>query len=347
MLNVNLFQNQRNWQTIKEQVLDLVEKDHTMGRAQNGSLTEKLENELAKRFNREYCITTASCTDALIIGLLAMDLKPNSRVGVPNYTFTASAHAVARAGHTVVPVDVDRTYCYDAGANLNPVDAIMGVDMFGNMCDWNIIQKLGVPVINDAAQSIESHNGVKHSAEYGDVACLSFSPSKTISSWGSGGAILTNSKRIADKARKLRLHGKQFNDATAIHAGMNSMMSAFECACVLVALEHSDEWQARRHKIASYLQDKSRYKCAIRPLTKHTYSKLVFQSEERSKVQDTLKQQGIATARHYQMCINDETLYRGGKTLPISRKLKEISFTVPNQHTLTDAEIEYIGKNLQ
>lgn len=347
MLNINLFQNQRNWQTIREQVLDLVERDHSVGRAQNGSLTEKLENMLAKRFNREYCITTASCTDALVIGLLAMDLKPNSRVAVPNYTFTASAHAVARAGHTVVPVDVDSTYCYDAGTNLNPVDAIMGVDMFGNMCDWDIIQKLGVPVINDAAQSIESHNGVKHSAEYGDVACLSFSPSKTISSWGSGGAILTNSKRVADKARKLRLHGKQFNDATAIHAGMNSMMSSFECACVLVALEHSDRWQARRHKIASYLQDKSRYECAISPLTKHTYSKLVFQSEERSQVQDTLKENGIATARHYQMCINDETLYRGGKTLPISKKLKEISFTVPNQHTLTDAEIEYIGKNLQ
>ena len=347
MLKIDLFQNQRNWETIKEQVMLTLNDDHSQGKAQNGLLTDKLEKALASRFNRQYCITTASCTDALVIALLSMDLKPNSRVAVPNYTFTASAHAVARAGHTVVPVDVGADYCYDAGANLNPVDAIMGVDMFGNMCNWEVVQQLGLPTINDAAQSIESHNGKKHSAEYGDVACLSFSPTKTISSWGSGGAILTNSKQIADKARKLRLHGKQFNDATAIHAGMNSMMSSFECACVLVGLEHSAEWQARRHKIASYLQHKSRYKCAIRPLSKHTYSKLVFQSEERSRVQDTLKQKGIATARHYQMCINDETLYRGGKALPISRKLKEISFTVPNQHTLTDAEIEYIGKNLK
>ena len=77
---IGLFQNQRNWQTIKEQVLDLVEEDHSVGRAQNGSLTEKLETVLAKRFNRQHCVTTASCTDALIIGLLAMDLKPNSKV---------------------------------------------------------------------------------------------------------------------------------------------------------------------------------------------------------------------------------------------------------------------------
>ena len=328
-------------------MLDLVEKDHRLGKAQNGVLTEKLETELSKRFNRQYCVTTASCTDALIIGLLAMDLKPNSKVAVPNYTFTASAHAIARAGHTVVPVDVRNDYCYDAEAKAPAVDAIVGVDMFGNMCNWEVLQKLGVPTINDAAQSIESHNGNKHSAEYGDVACLSFSPTKTISSWGSGGAILTNSKRIADKARKLRLHGKQFNNATAIHAGMNSMMSAFECACVLVALKYSEQWQSRRHKIASYLKDKSKYTCAISPLAKHTYSKLVFQSKERSKLQETLKEKGIATARHYQMCINDETLYRGGKTLPISTKLKEISFSIPNQHTLTDAEIEHIGKNLK
>jgi UDP-2-acetamido-2-deoxy-ribo-hexuluronate aminotransferase len=344
---IGLFQNQRNWETIKEQVLDLINEDHNIGRAQNGTLMNRLETVLAERFKKQYCITVASCTDALVIGMLAMDLKPNSKVAVPNYTFTASAHAVARAGHTVVPVDVGADYCYDAGANLNPVDAIVGVDMFGNMCDWEVVQQLGVPTINDAAQSIESHNGKKHSAEYGDIACLSFSPSKTISSWGSGGAVLTNSKRIADKARKLRLHGKETNDATAIHAGMNSMMSSFECACVLVGLEHSTKWQTRRHRISEYLIEKSKYKSAIKKLPKHTYSKLVFQSDDRLQTLEHLQKQNIGTAIHYNMMITDETLYRGGKTLPLSIQLKAKSFTVPNQHTLTDAEVEHIGKNLK
>jgi dTDP-4-amino-4,6-dideoxygalactose transaminase len=219
--------------------------------------------------------------------------------------------------------------------------------MFGNMCDWEVVQQLGVPTINDAAQSIESHNGKKHSAEYGDIACLSFSPSKTISSWGSGGAVLTNSKRIADKARKLRLHGKETNDATAIHAGMNSMMSSFECACVLVGLEHSTKWQTRRHRISEYLIEKSKYKSAIKKLPKHTYSKLVFQSDDRLQTLEHLQKQNIGTAIHYNMMITDETLYRGGKTLPLSIQLKAKSFTVPNQHTLTDAEVEHIGKNLK
>ena len=214
-------------------------------------------------------------------------------------------------------------------------------------CDWEVVQHLGLPIINDAAQSIESHNGKKHSAEYGDVACLSFSPTKTISSWGSGGAILTDNKRIADKAKKLRLHGKQTNNESAIHPGLNSMMSSFECACVLVGLEHSDEWQKRRHKIASYLKEKSPYACATSNLKMHTHSKLVFQSAKRSEIQEQLKQNGISSTVHYNLMINDEPLYRGGKTLPISKRLKEISFTVPNQHTLTDAEVEHIGKHLK
>ena len=117
MHDIGLFQNQRNWETIKEQVMDLVADDHSVGRAQNGSLCTKLEQRLAQQFNRQYCVTVASCTDALVIGLLAVDLKPASRVAVPNYTFTASAHAVARAGHTVVPVDVAEDYCFDPAAD--------------------------------------------------------------------------------------------------------------------------------------------------------------------------------------------------------------------------------------
>ena len=347
MHDIGLFQNQRNWAEIKEQVMDLVADDHSVGRAQNGSLCTKLEERLAQQFNRQHCVTVASCTDALVIGLLAVDLKPASRVAVPNYTFTATAHAVARAGHTVVPVDVAEDYCFDPAADAPAVDAIMGVDMFGNMCDWPMIHRLGVPTINDAAQSIESHDGRAYSAEYGDIACLSFSPSKTISSWGSGGAILTDNKSIADKARKLRLHGKQTNNESAIHPGLNSMMSSFECACVLAGLDHSEEWQARRHKIASYLIEQSKYDCATSNLNLHTHSKLVFQSKQRTQIQNQLKENGIASTVHYNLMINDEPLYRGGKTLPISTRLKDISFTVPNQHTLTDAEVEHIGKHLK
>ena len=347
MLDIGLFQNQRNWEAIKEQVMIYLDQDHNAGRAQNGELTDILEQRLADHFNRKYCVTTASCTDALVISIIASDLKPNSKVAVPNYTFTATAHAVARAGYTVVPVDVGRDYCIDV-AEIPPVDAIIGVDMFGNMCNWEKIQALGLPTINDAAQSIESHDGTRYSAGYGDVACLSFSPTKTISSWGSGGAILTDNKRIADKARKLRLHGKQNNNASAIHPGLNSMMSSFECACVLAGLNHSKEWQHRRNRIAGYISERSRFKCAsVHNLRTHTHSKLVFQSKDRDSVQKLLNQKEINTAIHYNLLINEEPLYRGGKILPISKRLSEISFTVPNQHTLTDAEVERLGKNLK
>ena len=220
---IALFQNQRIWTQINPAVLDLVAQDHAVGLAQNGSLTHQLEHTLAQRFGRQHCVTTASCSDALTIAVLALNLPPGSRVAVSNYTFTATAHAVARAGHQAVPVDVNANYCINP-AQVQDCQAVIAVDIFGNMSDWHQLDQLGIPVICDAAQSFESRTD-RWSAQQGIASCVSFSPSKTISSWGSGGALLTDSADIAAQARKLRLHGKTNNNQVSIHAGMNSMLS--------------------------------------------------------------------------------------------------------------------------
>jgi dTDP-4-amino-4,6-dideoxygalactose transaminase len=79
---ISLFQNQRTWAQIKSAVLDLIDLDHDQGQAQNGSLTHRLEQKLAQRFGRQHCVTTASCSDALTIAVLALNLPPGSRVAV-------------------------------------------------------------------------------------------------------------------------------------------------------------------------------------------------------------------------------------------------------------------------
>jgi dTDP-4-amino-4,6-dideoxygalactose transaminase len=343
---ITLFQNQRNWDTIRSGVLELIEKDHSLGLAQNGSLTQRLEQVLAERFQRRYCVTTGSCSDALTVAVLCLDLPADSAIAVSNYTFTATAHAVARAGHRVVPVDVDRNYCINAEV-IPDCEAVMAVDIFGNMSDWNRLNQLDVPVICDAAQSFESRQQV-WSAQQGLISCVSFSPSKTISSWGSGGALLTDDADIADQARKLRLHGKLNNNQSSIHPGMNTMISSFEAACVLAGLEHAEAWQQRRRQIAEYLAGVSVHPCAIDfSLDQHTYHKLVFQSSERSAVIDRFKTNNIDCVVHYSTLINDEPLYRCNTAMPVSDHLKHTSFTVPNQHTLTDEEVERIGALLK
>ena len=342
---INLFQNDRTWNQINKQVYELVDQEHTTGMAQNSSIVKRLEHRLAEQFWRKHCVTFGSCTDALVGACVALQLPKHSRIAVSNYTFTASAGAIARAGYTPIPVDVTKNYTIDI-KKCPSVDAIMPVDVFGNMSNWHAIENCGIPTINDAAQSLESHDGYRWSVGYGDISCISFSPSKTISSWGSGGALLTDNDNVAHFARLFRLHGKTNNNTISVHPGVNSMLSTFEACCIWVGLDHSEQWQLRREEIASHILSGCKYECALDNLQKHTYHKLVFQSDQRSATLEQLKEQGINAGIHYQLTINDEPLYNTQNDFTVSDKLKNISFTVPNQHTLTDEEVERIAKAL-
>jgi dTDP-4-amino-4,6-dideoxygalactose transaminase len=343
---IGLFQNDRNWAEIRADVLNMVEQDHALGLAQNSKLVQRLESRLAEQFGRRHCVTMASCTDALVVAMQALNLPAGARVGVSNYTFTASAHAVARAGYQVVPIDVGTDYCIDPD-QIQGVDAVMAVDMFGNMSNWSRLDQLAIPVINDAAQGLESHNGTAWSASKGHIACLSFSPSKTVSSWGSGGALLTDDDDIALLARRLRLHGKVTNDAQAVAPGMNSMISSFEAACIWAGLDRSEQWQQRRADIASYLILEANYESTANlQLKKNTLQKLVFQSDQRDQVLKQFQAAGIDCAVHYRQLISDEAIYQQACSVPVSNRLKQISFTVPNQHTLTDEEVKRIALEL-
>ena len=344
---ISLFQNQRLWNQIRKSVFDLVDQEHETGMAQNSNLVKRLEYRIAEQFSRGYCVTFASCTDALVAACIALQLPKQSRIAVSNYTFTASAHAIAKAGYSVVPIDV-LDNCTINPDLIDEVEAVVAVDLYGNMSDWNKLKKLNLPLVNDAAQSLESHNGKYHSPQLGDISCISFSPSKTISSWGSGGALLTDDKEVADMAKKLRLHGKLKNSDVSIHPGMNSMISSFEAACIWVGLDHSEQWQKRRNEISLHLINESVYQTVLdTKLSKNTFSKLVFLSNNRDQVQQNLLESGVDCVVHYHLTINDEVLYNTNKTFPNSDKLKTTSFTVPNQHTLYDKEVELIAKAIQ
>jgi dTDP-4-amino-4,6-dideoxygalactose transaminase len=217
------------------------------------------------------------------------------------------------------------------------------------MSNWAQLNQLGLPIINDAAQSLESHDGSMWSARHGVISCVSFSPSKTVSSWGSGGALLTDHADLALQARRLRLHGKTSNNQMALAPGLNSMLSSFEAAAVLVGLEHSQTWQLARRGIAQWLISESSARSAIQDqsLLQHTYSKLVFAHEDRAHWTTQLSKHSIDHAVHYNQLISDELLYPSDRVLNISHQLKAQSFTVPNQHTLTDLEVERIAKALK
>lgn len=343
MTDINLFQTGRIWPTISQEVMHIVNAEHQTGLAQNSNIVRRLECRLARQLGRKHCVMLANCSDALTAGIIALQLPAQSKIGVSDYTFTASAHAIFRAGHIAVAIDVGDDYCISTA---NGVSAVMAVDIFGNMTG---IDNFKVPVIMDCAQSLESHHNGVWSAGRGIFSCVSFSPSKTISSWGSGGALLTDNDDIADTVKKLRLHGKTNNQDTAIHPGLNSTISTFEAACIWTGLEHSPAWLRRRRKISEYICSESMHKNAVNwSQDQHTLHKLVFQTDNISHTIGQLAAQSIDHARHYQKLIHHEELYSSHQqTCVNSQRLSNISFTVPNQHTLTDSEVERIAKALR
>lgn len=345
MDKISLFQTQRTWEIIKEEVFDLVEMDHSRGRAQNSDSVVSLEQKLAQWFGRKHCISMACCSDALTASMMCLDIPFPSRVAVSDYTFIASAHSIHRAGHQAISVDVEQNYCIDFN-KVPQCSAVLAVDIFGNMTK---IPDTNLPVIVDAAQSLESCHEHTWSASRGTIGCISFSPSKTISSWGSGGAALTDDDDIAEKLRYIRLHGKKKNDEISRCVGMNSTMSSFEASCVLVGLRFQPQWHHRREQISRYIISRSRYDTALDlTLDQHTWHKLVFRSDESSKIISKLRSSGIEAVKHYSITVHQEPFYHGNPDdFPISRRLSDSSFTVPNQHTLTDAEVEKIADCLE
>ena len=337
---ITLFQTERSWQEIREQVLHLVDVEHSQGRAQNGQLVRDLEQRLAVQFDRKYCVTVANCTDALAIAMMCLELPHGSRVAVSDYTFVASATAIATAGYQVVPVDVAADYCVATWPD--DVDAILAVDIFGNMCN---LPDTDIPIVVDAAQSFESHNGQTWSAKRGRIACVSFSPSKTISSWGSGGAILTDDPDVFAKAKLIRLYGRDTDSNTA-QPGMNSMLSSFEAACVWAGLDHQHSWRQRRDKITRYLVQHSRFLTGIdMRLPAHTFHKLVFTDPDRKQTMSRLRSQEIDSVVHYSRTVHQHPWFSGH--CAVSADLALRSFTVANQHTLTDTEVEHLARALR
>ncbi len=347
MNKIELFQNSRNWQDIREDVLRLVDEDNANGLAQNTQLVQRLEARLAEQYGRAHCVTTASCTDALVIALVCLNLPQGALVAMTNYTFIATAHAIRRAGYQVHTVDVNDNYCIDPTQIPAEARAVVVADMFGNMSNWSELHQLGVPIINDAAQSMESRNGT-WSVKCGDISCVSFSPSKPISSWGSGGALFTDNIQVAARAKALRLHGRYHSKHAAHHTGLNSMINSFEAAAVWACLDRSDAWHHRREHIARYLACSTKITCATDfDIERNGFQKLVFQTNDQSGYIQHLYDHGVATTIHYLPLINDEPLYHRDAVLTRSRELCQKSFTVPNQHTLTDEEVEQIAKALK
>lgn len=219
----------------------------------SGKKVRQLEEALAEYVGVRRCVSCASGTDALIMPLMYLGVGPGDAVFVPDFTFFATAEAVARLGATPVFVDVEpSTFNLDPESLARAVGrveksgrlrprAVIPVDLFGRPADYARIGAVakahGLFVLEDAAQGFGGAVGKRRAGSFGDAAATSFFPAKPLGCYGDGGAVFTDDDKLADFVRSVAVHGKGEDKYDNVRVGLNSRLDTLQAAVLLAKLE--------------------------------------------------------------------------------------------------------------
>lgn len=228
-----------------------------------GPEVTELEKRVAEYSQVKHAVGCASGSDALLLALMAFDIAAGDEVIVPSFTFFATASAVARLGATPVFADIDPvTFNLDPAsvrAKLSPATkAILPVHLFGQCADmdalFQIADKAGVPVIEDAAQAIGAEFAGRRAGSMGQIGCLSFYPTKNLGGAGDGGMLTTNDDALAERLRLMRGHGMQPRYYHHV-IGINSRLDSFQAAVLNVKMPRLDRYAQQRQANAQRYQE--------------------------------------------------------------------------------------------
>ncbi len=286
-----------------------------------GPEVAQLEGEVARLSNVRHAIGCASGTDALLLPLRALNLRPGDEVITTPFTFFATAGAIHNAGGTPVFVDID-----PSTFNISPqaIEAaitprtrgIVVVHLFGQMAAMESVLPLaerhGLAVIEDAAQAIGARRTVggqwRMAGELGTAGTFSFFPSKNLGGFGDGGMIVTRDDVLAERLRKLRLHGgaRQYHHE---EVGYNSRLDTLQAAVLLAKLPHLADWsRARAERARRYSEAFAGHAdvCppAVDPANEHIFHQYTSRVPRRTELQAHLKGKGIGNAIYYPLALH-------------------------------------------
>ena len=300
-----------------------------------GPNVRAFEEEAASYLGVPRTVGVANGTDALVLALDALEIGPGDEVICPAFTFYATAESIARRGATPVFADID-----PATLNLDPEDvaakvtdrtrALMPVHLFGRVMPLGELAKLGVPIVEDAAQAF----GAEGVATTGALSTFSFFPTKNLFALGDGGLVAATDEELADRIALLRFHGsREKKNFEAV--GYNSRLDELQAAVLHLFLGELDGWnRARREAAARYEELGLGELCELPPDEPgHVYHMYVVRSPERDRLHEALAAAEIGHASYYvtPLHLQPALRYLGVKegTLPETEKAAAENLALP------------------
>ena len=313
----------------------------------------------------KYVSSCNSGTDALILSLFALGIKPGDEVILPSFTYFATAEAVMHVGAVPVFADIESgSFCISANTIEKLItkntSCIIPVHLYGYDSDIRNITKLAkenkIYVVEDVAQAFGSKsNEGKLLGTYGDVNAFSNFPSKTLGGIGDGGFISTNVYSLYKKISLLKNHGQSSNYEHEI-MGTNSRLDSLNAFVLNKKLNNFSNLVLTRKKFVNkyleFFRDiDSVYIPTINENTLLNYFTIVIQNKKRDKIQQMLECEGIQTNIYYKKPLHKQNaLVKYGYKLKSITNTEEISkkiLTLPLFSNPSESEIEYLFDKLK
>ena len=333
-----------------------------------GPEVERLETRVAEYSRSRFGVGVSSGTDALLVALMALGVGSGDEVVTTPFSFFATAGTIARLGARPVFVDIDPvTFNIDVrqveSRFTSRTKAVLPVHLFGQCAEMKplleLCGRLGVPVVEDAAQAIGAEYGDgRRAGSMGVMGCFSFYPSKNLGALGDAGMVVTSDEALLERLRTLRAHGakpKYFHR----FIGGNFRLDALQAAALNVKFDYLDRWtRARQEKAARFdalfaakdLGDAVSLPRAVHASSglahHHIFNQYVVRARERDRLKDSLRERGVATEIYYPRALHLQEcfLYLGHREgdFPEAERAARDSLALPLYPEITEEQQAYV-----
>jgi dTDP-4-amino-4,6-dideoxygalactose transaminase len=321
----------------------------------NGPAVERFEDAFAADAGTARCVGMSSGLDALRISLVAAGLETGEEVIVPAMTFVATLEAVTQAGGIPVVADIqEEDFCLDPDAAAAAVTArtrfVLPVHLYGQLADLQRLASLRPPLVEDACQAVGASRDGLRAGSSGVAAAFSFYPTKNLGALGDAGALVTDDRTLAKRARALREHGQCRKYEHEV-VGYTARLDTIHALALLRKLPFLDLWNDERRRLADRYFDALRGVGDLRlpPVPSGSdpvWHLFVIRTGEPARLTEHLADRGIQSGRHYPLPVHLTQAYAHlgyeAGAFPVAEALARECLSLPIFPGMTEEEFDHV-----